>query len=58
MCGVSVNAYKVAVAILNFYHVILGPFSAHIPNLIQIGQKTRRLENFTSVRFWLVGLVG
>ena len=39
------------------YHVILGPLLAHVPNLIQIGQKTHKLEIFTFGRFWLVGLV-
>ena len=29
-----------------------------IPNFIQIGQKTQKLEIFTFGRFWLVGLVG
>ena len=29
-----------------------------MPNLIQIGQKTQKLEIFIFGRFWLVGLVG
>ena len=29
-----------------------------MPNFIQIGQRTRKLEIFTFGRFWLVGLVG
>ena len=29
-----------------------------MPNLIQIGQKTHKLEIFTFGQFWLVGLVG
>ena len=40
------------------YHVILGPLLAHMPNLIQIGQKTDKLEIFTFGRFWVVGMVG
>ena len=39
------------------YHVIFGPLLAHMPNLIQIGQKTQKLEIFTFSRFWLVELV-
>ena len=58
ICGVSVDAQKVAVAITNVYYIILGPLLAHMPNLIQIGQKTQKLEIFTFGRFWLVGLVG
>merc|ERR1711872_814852 len=58
MCGVSVDALKVAVAISNLYHVIVGPLLAHMPNLIQIGQKTQKLEIFTFGQLWLVGLVG
>ena len=42
----------------NLYYVILGPLLAHMPNLIQIGQKTQKLEIFTFGQFWLVGLVG
>ena len=42
----------------NLYHVIHGPLLAPMPNLIQIGQKTHKLEIFIFGRFWLVGLVG
>ena len=34
------------------------PCLAPLPNFIQIGQRTRKLEIFTFGRFWLVGLVG
>ena len=54
MCGVSFDAKKVAEAISNLYRVILGPLLAHMPNLIQIGQKTQKLEIFI---FWSI-LVG
>ncbi len=41
---------------------IFAPFLAPMPNFIQIGQKTQKLEIFTFAfafgRFWLVGLLG
>ena len=47
-----------AVGILNSVYVVFAPLLALIPNFIQIGQKTQKLEIFTFGRFWLVGLVG
>ena len=49
---------KMVVGILNSFYVVFAPLLAPIPNFIQIGQKTRKLEIFTFGRFWLVGLVG
>ena len=46
------------VAISNLSYVVSGSLLALIPNFIQIGQKTHKLEIFTFGRFWLVGLVG
>ena len=46
------------VGILNSFYVVFAPLLAPIPNFIQIGQKTQKLEIFTFGRFWLVGLVG
>ena len=49
---------KIIVGILNSFYVVITPLSAPIPNFIQIGQKTQKLEIFTFGRFWLVWLVG
>ena len=49
---------KMVVGISNSFYVVFAPLLAPIPNFIQIGQKTRKLEIFTFGRFWLVGLVG
>ena len=37
---------------------ILGRLLAHMPNFIQIRQKTHKLEIFIFGRFWLIELVG
>ena len=55
--GWSVNQ-KMVVAISNLSYVVSGSLLALIPNFIQIGQKTQKLEIFTFGRFWLVRLVG
>ena len=39
------------------FYVVFAPLLAPIPNFIQIGQKTQKLEIFSIGRFWLVGLV-
>ena len=44
--------------ISNSCFVVFAPLLAPIPNFIQIGQQTRKLEFFTFGRFWLVGVVG
>ena len=49
---------KMVVGISNSFYVVFAPLLAPIPNFIQIGQKTQKLEIFTFGRFWLVGLVG
>ena len=49
---------KIVVAISNLSYVVSGSLLALIPNFIQIGQKTQKLEIFTCGRFRLVGLVG
>merc|ERR1719376_1477942 len=49
---------KMVVGILDSFYVVFVPLLAPIPNFIQIGQKTQKLEIFTFGRFWLVGLVG
>ena len=49
---------KMVVAISNLSYAVSGSLLAPIPNFIQIGQKTQKLEIFTFGRFWLVGLVG
>ena len=49
---------KMVVAISNLSYVVSCSLLALIPNFIQIGQKTQKLEIFTCGRFWLVGLVG
>ena len=46
------------VGISNSFYLVFSPCLAPLPNFIQIGQKTRKLEIFTFGRFWLVGLVG
>ena len=46
------------VGIANSFYVVFAPLLTPIPNFIQIGQKTQKLEIFTFGRFWLVGLVG
>ncbi len=58
MCGVSVHALKIAVAISDLYHVVYGLFLAPMANFIKIGQKTQQLEISSICRFSLVGLVG
>ena len=55
--GWSVNQ-KMVVAISNLSYVVSGSLLALIPNFIQIGHKTQKLDFFTFGRFWLVGLVG
>ena len=69
---VGLVGWKMSVGISNSFYVVFAPFTRHefktwfvfgsllalIPNFIQIGQKTRKLEIFTFGRFWLVGLVG
>ena len=55
--GWSVNQ-KIVVAISNLSYVVSGSLLALIPNFIQIGQKTQKLEILSVSRFWLVGLVG
>merc|ERR1712208_159211 len=40
------------------FYVVFAPLLAPIPNFVQVGQKTQKLEIFTFGRFWLVGLVG
>ena len=37
---------------------VSGSLLAPIPDFIQIGQKTQKLEIYSVGRFWLVGLVG
>ena len=49
---------KMVVGISNSFYLVFAPFLAPMPNFIQIGQKTQKLEIFTFGRFWLVGLVG
>ena len=49
---------KVVVGVSNSLYVVFASLLAPIPNFIQIGQKTQKLEIFTFGRFWLVGLVG
>ena len=49
---------KMAMGISNSFYAVIAPLLAPVPNFIQIGQKTRKLEIFTFDRFWLVGLVG
>merc|ERR1712240_720542 len=55
--GWSVNQ-KMVVAISNLSYAVSGSLLALIPNFIQIGQKTQKLEILSVSRFWLVGLVG
>ena len=49
---------KIVEGILNSFYVVFAPLLTPIPNFIQIGQKTRKLEIFTFGQSWLVGLVG
>ena len=49
---------EMIVGILNSFYDVFASLLAPIPNFIQIGQKTQKLEIFTFGRFWLVGLVG
>ena len=49
---------KMVVGILDSFYVVFAPLLAPIPNFIQIGQKTKKLEIITFGRFWLVGLLG
>ena len=46
------------VGIANSFYVVFAPLLTPIPNFIQIGQKTQKLEIFTFGQFWLVRLVG
>ena len=46
------------VGILDSFYVVFAPLLAPIPNFIQIGQKTKKLEIITFGRVWLVGQVG
>ena len=46
------------VGILNSFYIVFAPLLAPIPNFIQIGQKTRKLEILTFSRYWLVELEG
>ena len=55
ICGVSVDALK---NFCSHFKVVSGSLLAPIPNFIQIGQKTQKLEIFNVGRFWLVRLVG
>ncbi len=48
---------EVVVGISNSFYIVLVPLLASIPNFIQIGQKTQKLEIFSICWLWLVGLV-
>ena len=52
ICGVLVDALRIAVAFSNLSHVL------SVPSLAQIGHGTHQLEIFSIGRFWLVRLVG
>ena len=43
------------IGISNAFYLVVAPFLAPIPNFIQIGQKTQKLEIFTFGQSWLVG---
>ena len=58
ICLVGLVGQKMVVATLNSFYVIFVPLLAPIPNFIQIGKKTQKLEIFPCSRFWLVGVVG
>ena len=49
---------KLVVATPYSFYDVFEPLLAPIPNFIQIGQKSQKLEIITFGRFWLVGLVG
>ena len=54
--GAVVVNQKIAVAISNSFYVVFCLIVVHIPNFIQIGQKTKK-QRFAIVRLRLVGRV-